>query len=114
MWYEDFLESIITSSDSPIYQYQKLLEKLSQYFPDSLFHKVITKTFLDEDQQKLLEAQLLRENQIGNLSNDKKESSIITFLQKQLHQLERLALKSSKLSPTEKEEIMKEVRELKK
>ena len=73
----------------------------------------MTKSYSDEEQQKLLEAQLRRENQIGELSDDKKEASILRFLQKQLHHLEKLTLKSKKLSASEKQEVMQAVRELK-
>jgi len=74
----------------------------------------MTKSYSDEEQQKLLEAQLRRENQIGELSDDKKEASILRFLQKQLHHLEKLTLKSKKLSASEKQEVMQAVRALKK
>lgn len=114
LWYEDFLWTIPDSATKDLQKHKDIIEKLSSYFPQSLITKLLKQELSDEEQQKFLEAQLRRESKIGNLTNDKKYIEIIRFLQKQLHKLEKIALKSTKISSAEKQEIMEEVRGLKK
>jgi hypothetical protein len=47
------------------------------------------------------------------LSSDKQIHIIKTFLQKQLHNLERVMLKSKKISDEKKQAIMQQAKELK-
>ena len=90
-----------------------LIGELSTHFPESLISHIWAWSLAAHDQQKLLEAQLRWEHQFWTLANDKKINILLTFLQQQMHTLERVILKSKNISDEQKQEIMGKVRELK-
>ena len=113
--YDDFLHNHFGKelTSSRLQEYISIVESLSSYFPTSLVFQSKQKELNDKDQQKMLEAQLRREHQFWELSDDKKTDMLIRFLGTQLHTMERVVLKSKKISDADKQEIMMKVKGLK-
>ena len=88
----------------------EVIQSLSDHFPNSLIYHITHNNLDDKEKQHLLEAQLRRENQFGDLPYDKKRHMLIHFLQQQLHTMERVILKSKKITDEQKQEIIKQVR----
>ncbi len=113
LYYQDFLSKSWIDS-AKLQEYLTCISDFSDHYPSSLVAQVTGTTPVEVDeQQRLLEAQLRREQQISKLTPDKKALAIIGFLQTQLHILEKVIIKSKTLSHDEKQQIVAQVKKLK-
>lgn len=73
----DFITTQISQPSEMLASHIAVIQELSVHFPDSLLSKVVTEKIDDLDKQQFLEAHILRENQLGELSLDKKEHTLV-------------------------------------
>ncbi len=113
LYYKDFLKEE-AGTHPRIQLYLDCISTFSNFFPDSLISQVVAnKELSDKDQQHLLEAHIRREQQTNKLIGEKKTLAYISFLQGQLHVLEKVILKSKTLTHDQKQEILSQVKQLK-
>lgn len=112
LWWQEFIQEM--PHDDMLVQAMLLVESLSQHFPQSLVAKIQTQSLDEQEQQLCMEAQLRREHQLNGLADDKKITVLVRFLKQHIHSLERVVLKSATISDEEKQEIMTQLREMKK
>ena len=87
----------------------EMLQTLIPYLPESILHHAVSETTAG-DMSDLLPRQVWREQQLQGLTPDKVHLELISFVQKQLHELIKHALKNPSLSSAQKDDLLKMMR----
>lgn len=92
--------------------YHDILHTFAKHLPGTLLALADTNTLTEEQIQYLKEAQLQREQQLLALPLDKQQVHLMTFLQAQIHTLQKQIFKSNDVSHEEKQRILEAVKSL--